>query len=65
MTKLKFVRSYDEVSNIKTFVFEKGDASWQPGQYKAYNLLQLGDDHEKNEHWFTIASEQSEGEIHI
>ncbi|HEU0266640.1 MAG TPA: FAD-dependent oxidoreductase, partial [Candidatus Saccharimonadaceae bacterium] len=65
MATLKFMRSYDEVGNIRTFVFEKGDLNWQPGQYQAYNLLQLGDDPEKNEHWFTLASAPSEDEIHI
>jgi len=65
MATLKFVRSYDEIGNIRTFVFEKSNLTWQPGQYQAYNLLQLGDDPEKNEHWFTIASAPSEGEIHI
>ena len=65
MATLKFVRAYNEIGNIRTFVFDKGDLTWQPGQYQAYNLLQLGDDPEKNEHWFTIASAPSEAEIHI
>lgn len=65
MATLTFVRSYDEVSNIKTFVFEKADLTWTPGQYQAYTFPQLGDDSNVNEHWFTIASAPIEGEIHI
>lgn len=65
MATLKFTRSYNEVSNIRTFVFDRGDLVWQPGQYQAYQLSQLGDDPDKNEHWFTIASAPSENEIHI
>lgn len=65
MATLKFLRSYDEAGNVRTFVFEKADLTWQPGQYQAYNLLQLGDDPAVNEHWFTIAAAPSENEIHI
>jgi len=65
MATLTFLRSCNEVSNIKTFVFEKADLSWIPGQYQAYTFPQLGDDTNVNERWFTIASAPIEDEIHI
>lgn len=65
MTKLKFVKSYDEIDNIRTFVFEAGDATWAPGQFQQYDFAdQSGEEHDWR-HFFTIASAPSEGEIHI
>lgn len=65
MTALKLLRSYDEVGNIRTFVFETGGASWQAGQYQTYELAQIDGDKKARKHFFTIASAPSEGEIHI
>lgn len=64
MTKLSFVKSYDEIDNIRTFVFEVGDTVWAPGQYQEYVLDQAGEGDDAKR-WFTIASAPSEGEIHI
>lgn len=62
---LKLTRSYDEVGNIRTFVFETADLEWQPGQYQYYTLPNIeGEDGEKGR-FFTIASAPSEHEIHI
>lgn len=65
MADLKFVRAYDEVGNIKTFVFEVGDTTWQPGQYQQYVLPQAGENKDDSHRWFTIASAPSEDEVHI
>lgn len=65
MADLKLLRSYDEVSNIRTFVFETGGASWTPGQYQTYELAQVEGDEDAKKRFFTIASAPSEGEIHI
>lgn len=62
---LKFTRSYDEVGNIRTFVFETGGLSWQPGQYQTYTLPQVSDNDDENSRFFTLASAPAEGEIHI
>lgn len=64
MTALKLLRSYDEVGNIRTFVFETGGVTWQAGQYRRYTLPELGEG-KAARHYFTIASAPSEGEIHI
>lgn len=64
MTKLSFVKSYDEVDNIKTFVFSSDGTSWLPGQFQEYVLSQAGQA-DAAKRWFTIASAPSEGEIHI
>lgn len=65
MTKVKLIRSYDEVSNIRTFVFETGGASWQAGQYQKWELPQLEGDEKTRRRYFTIAAAPSEGEFHI
>lgn len=65
MTKLKLIRSYDEVDNIRTFVFETGGATWLPGQYQTYELSQVEGDEKAKKRFFTIAAAPSEGEIHI
>lgn len=65
MAALKLLSTHDEVSNIRTFVFETGGASWIPGQYQTYVLPQAGTKKADNQHFFTIASAPSEGEIHI
>ncbi|MBV6494239.1 MAG: hypothetical protein LDLANPLL_02270 [Turneriella sp.] len=31
MAQFKFIRKYDEVENIKTFIFENTGKSWKPG----------------------------------
>lgn len=64
MTHLTFQKSYDEIDNIKTFVFEK-DTAWQPGQFREYTLPAAGESEDDNRRWFTIASAPSENEIHI
>ena len=61
---LVFARSYDEVDNIRTFVFENDGLSWKPGQYQTYILPQVGEGGAAKR-FFTIASAPSEGEIHI
>ena len=62
---LKLTRSYDEVGNIRTFVFETGGLEWQAGQYQYYILPKIvGEDGEKGR-FFTISSAPSEHEIHI
>lgn len=63
--KLALTRSYDEVDNIRTFVFETAGAVWQPGQYQTYELAQVEGDDKAKKRFFTIASAPSEGEIHI
>lgn len=66
MTTLKLLRSYDEISNIRTFVFETGGVSWIPGQYQTYELPQIdSDDRDDKKRFFTIASAPNENEIHI
>lgn len=65
MTKLKLIRSYDEIDNIRTFVFETGGATWLPGQYQTYELSQVEGDEKAKKRFFTIAAAPSEGEIHI
>lgn len=65
MSKLRFVRSYDEVSNIRTFVFEADGKSWVPGQYQTYEFPEIEGDEDARRRFFTIASAPSEGEIHI
>lgn len=65
MAKLKLIRSYDEASNIRTFVFETGGASWRAGQYQTYELAQVEGDEKAKRRFFTIAAAPSEGEFHI
>lgn len=65
MAEVKLVRSYDEVGNIRTFVFEKGDATWTAGQYQTYVLPQAGETKDENKRFFTIAAAPSENEFHI
>jgi ferredoxin-NADP reductase len=65
MTKIKLVRSYDEVGNIRTFVFETNGATWQAGQYQTYELPQVEGDEDAKKRYFTIAAAPSEGEFHI
>lgn len=62
---LKLTRSYDEVGNVRTYVFESGGLEWQAGQYQYYILPKIeGEDDEKGR-FFTVASAPSEHEIHI
>ncbi len=65
MAQLAFIKSYDEVDNIRTFVFGTNGETWLPGQYQKYVLPELGEDKYINRRYFTIASAPSEGEIHI
>ena len=65
MPKVKLIRSYDEVGNIRTFVFETGGASWQAGQYQTWELAQVEGDDKAKRRFFTIAAAPSEGEFHI
>lgn len=65
MPLLKLLKSYDEVGNIRTFVFETGGTSWKPGQYQTYKLAQVEGDDDAKQRFFTIASAPSEAEIHI
>lgn len=65
MAELKLIRSYDEVDNIRTFVFETEGASWQAGQYQTYILPQVEGDEKAKRRFFTIAAAPSEGEFHI
>jgi ferredoxin-NADP reductase len=65
MTALRLIKSYDEVSNIRTFVFETAGKTWQAGQYQTYVLPQIEGDEDAKKHFFTIASAPSESEIHI
>lgn len=65
MTKRKLIRSYDEVGNIRTFVFEAGDDTWQAGQYQTYVLEQVEGDEKAKRRFFTVAAAPSEGEFHI
>lgn len=65
MTAHRLIKSYDEIENIRTFVFEKGDTAWQAGQYQTWVLPQAGDTEDLNQRWFTIASAPSENELHI
>ena len=63
--KLKLIRSYDEVSDIRTFVFETGGAIWHAGQYQTYELDQVEGESGAKKRFFTIAAAPSEGEFHI
>ena len=65
MPILKFLRSYPEVGNIRTFVFETGGLTWQAGQYQTYLLPQIEGEEGEKKRFFTIAAAPSEGEIHI
>jgi ferredoxin-NADP reductase len=65
MAKLKLLRSYDEVDNIRTFVFDSGGATWQPGQFQVYDLAQVEGDKDAKQRFFTIAAAPSENEVHI
>ena len=65
MTKFKLIRSYDEVSNIRTFVFEANGVTWQAGQYQTWELPQVEGDEKAKKRFFTIAAAPSEGELHI
>lgn len=65
MTQHTLLKKYDEVENIRTFVFDKGDATWQAGQYQTYELPQVGGDEDAHRRWFTIASAPSENKLHI
>lgn len=65
MTQYKFIRSYDEVGNIRTFVFEAGNASWTAGQYQTWELPQVEGDEDAKKRFFTIAAAPSEKELHI
>lgn len=65
MATLKLVSTYDEVGNIRTFVFETGGLSWLAGQYQTYILNQVEGNEDEKKRFFTIASAPSEGEIHI
>ena len=65
MATIKLKSSHDEVGNIRTFVFETGGATWQPGQYQTYELPQVEGDEKAKKRYFTIASAPSENEIHI
>ncbi|HEY0964922.1 MAG TPA: FAD-dependent oxidoreductase [Candidatus Saccharimonadales bacterium] len=65
MTKFRLIRSYDEVSNIRTFVFEANGVTWQAGQYQTWELPQVEGDEKAKKRFFTIAAAPSEGELHI
>lgn len=66
MRQHNFIRAYDEIDNIRTFVFDAAGISWQPGQYQTYRLSQVeADDDKAKQRFFTIASAPSEAEIHI
>lgn len=65
MTQQKLLRSYDEVGNIRTFVFETGGQTWLAGQYQTWELPQVEGDAKAKKRFFTIASAPSEGEMHI
>jgi len=65
MATLKLLKSYDEVGNIRTFVFETGGNTWLAGQYQTYVLAAAGGTEDENKRFFTIAAAPSEGEIHI
>lgn len=65
MAKFKFVKSYDEIGNIRTFVFETNGVSWQPGQYQTWELPELGGPESDHLRFFTIAAAPSENELHI
>lgn len=65
MAALKLIKAYDEVGNIRTFVFETGGATWRAGQYQTYELPIVEGDADAKKRFFTIASAPSENEIHI
>lgn len=65
MAELKLLSTYDEVGNIRTFVFSADGLTWQAGQYQTYELASAGGIENENKRFFTIASAPSEGEIHI
>lgn len=65
MSNIRLISSNDEVDNIRTFVFETDDTSWQPGQYRQYTISSVQGDEAARRHYFTIASAPSEDVIHI
>lgn len=65
MATLRLLSTYDEVGNIRTFVFDTGGLTWLAGQYQTYILDQVEGDADAKKRFFTIASAPSEHEIHI
>lgn len=65
MTAHKLIRSYDEVANIRTFVFDNSGVTWQAGQYQTWELPGVEGDEKAKKRFFTIASAPSEAELHI
>ncbi len=65
MASYTMLKKYDEIENIRTFVFSKGDATWQAGQYQTWELPQVEGDGKAKKRWFTIAAAPSENELHI
>ncbi len=65
MTNLRFLGSRDEIGNIRTFVFEKPEEAWVPGQYQVYVLKDVKGDDDAKTRYFTIASAPSENVVHI
>lgn len=65
LSELEFVTSHDEIENVRTFLFKKGNLEWVAGQFQAYVLPQAGGTEEENEHWFTISSAPVEGTVNI
>ena len=62
---LKLSNSYDEIDNVRTFVFETGGLNWVAGQSQGYILTHAGGTEKENQHWFTISSAPIEGTINI
>lgn len=65
MTSLTFLGAKDEIGNIRTFVFDKPDKAWRPGQYQKYVLPNVVGDDDAKTRYFTIASAPSENVVHI
>lgn len=65
MATLKLLSTYNEVGNIRTFVFETGGLTWLAGQYQTYILDSIEGNEDEKKRFFTIASAPSEREIHI
>ncbi|MCA9329630.1 FAD-dependent oxidoreductase [Candidatus Saccharibacteria bacterium] len=65
MSQIKLLRIKDEVSNIKTFVFETGGLTWTPGFYAKFSIDSVDGDEKAKQRYFTLASAPNENEMHI
>lgn len=62
--KLRLQSVKDEISDIKSFIFDPEEPiSWQPGQYLYYNLPHPDADDRKDHRWFTVSAAPYENHV--